>query len=107
MRLDGHFIARLAALVPPPRVHLTRYHGVFAPHAALRAAITPARLEILPWERAGKAGALKSRFDESPPARGLFERWYDASEVEQVGHGEACRVCRGQGRSPAWLRGEI
>jgi len=36
------FIARLAALVPPPRVHLTRYRGVFAPHAALRAAVTPA-----------------------------------------------------------------
>ena len=35
------FIARLAALVPPPRVHLTRYHGVFAAHAALRAEITP------------------------------------------------------------------
>jgi hypothetical protein len=35
-------IARLAALVPPPRVHLTRFHGVFAAHAALRAAITPA-----------------------------------------------------------------
>lgn len=28
--------------MPPPRAHLTRYHGVFAPHAALRAAITPA-----------------------------------------------------------------
>jgi hypothetical protein len=27
--------------VPPPRVHLTRFHGVFAAHAALRAAITP------------------------------------------------------------------
>jgi hypothetical protein len=36
------FIARLAALVPPPRVHLTRFHGVFAANAALRAAITPA-----------------------------------------------------------------
>jgi hypothetical protein len=24
------FIARLAALVPPPRVHLTRFHGAFA-----------------------------------------------------------------------------
>jgi hypothetical protein len=36
------FLARLAALVPPPRVHLTRYHGVFAPASALRAAITPA-----------------------------------------------------------------
>lgn len=35
------FIARLAELVPPPRVHLTRYHGVFAAHAALRAQITP------------------------------------------------------------------
>ena len=36
------FIARLAALVPPPRMHLTRFHGVLAAHAALRAAITPA-----------------------------------------------------------------
>jgi hypothetical protein len=27
--------------VPPPRRHLTRYHGVFAPHSRLRAAITP------------------------------------------------------------------
>jgi hypothetical protein len=27
------FVARLAALVPGPRSHLTRYHGVFAPHA--------------------------------------------------------------------------
>jgi hypothetical protein len=36
------FIARLPALVPPLRVHLTRFHGVFAAHAALRAAITPA-----------------------------------------------------------------
>ena len=35
-------MARLAALVPPPRMHLTRYHGVFAPHSRLRAAITPA-----------------------------------------------------------------
>ena len=25
------FMARLAALVPTPRVNLTRYHGVFAP----------------------------------------------------------------------------
>ncbi|MGE3392686.1 MAG: hypothetical protein AB7J97_00065 [Steroidobacteraceae bacterium] len=36
------FIARLAALVPLPRKHLTPCHGVFAPHAALRAAVTPA-----------------------------------------------------------------
>ena len=34
--------APLAALVPPPRMHLTRDHGVFAPHRRLRAAVTPA-----------------------------------------------------------------
>ena len=37
------FIARLAALVPPPRLSLTRFHGVFAPNSPYRARITPAR----------------------------------------------------------------
>ena len=36
------FIARLAALVPRPRVNLTRYHGVLAPNHRWRAAVTPA-----------------------------------------------------------------
>ena len=35
-------IAKLAALVPPPRAHLTRFHGIFAPNANLRAQLTPA-----------------------------------------------------------------
>jgi hypothetical protein len=35
------FIARLAALVPRPRVNLTRYHGVFAPSSSMRRAIVP------------------------------------------------------------------
>ena len=35
------FIQRLAALVPRPRLHLIRFHGVLAPHAKLRAAIVP------------------------------------------------------------------
>ena len=37
-------MARLAALVPRPRVNLTRYHGVFAPNSPWRGAITPGRL---------------------------------------------------------------
>lgn len=37
------FIARLAALVPRPRVNLTRFHGVFAPNSKYRALVTPAR----------------------------------------------------------------
>ena len=35
-------MARLAALVPKPRVNLTRFHGVFAPNSKLRTLITPA-----------------------------------------------------------------
>ncbi len=31
---------RLAALIPPPRRHRHRYHGVLPPHAPLRAAVT-------------------------------------------------------------------
>jgi hypothetical protein len=37
------FIAKLAAIVPKPRVNLTRFHGVFAPNSALRQQVTPAR----------------------------------------------------------------
>ena len=35
------FMQRLAALVPRPRLHLIRFHGVLAPHAKLRSAIVP------------------------------------------------------------------
>jgi hypothetical protein len=35
------FVARLAALVPRPRINLTRYHGVFAPSSPMRRAIVP------------------------------------------------------------------
>lgn len=37
------FIARLSALVPKPRVNLTRFHGVFAPNSKHRALVTPAK----------------------------------------------------------------
>jgi hypothetical protein len=36
-------IARPAALVPKPRVNLTRFHGVFAPNSKPRALVTPAK----------------------------------------------------------------
>jgi hypothetical protein len=42
------FIGRLAALTPPPRMHLIRYHGVLAPHAAGRALIVPGASQLLP-----------------------------------------------------------
>jgi alkylated DNA nucleotide flippase Atl1 len=47
------FMARLAALVPRPRAHLTRYHGVFAP-------ASPDRARVVPRIRAAAAGAMES-----------------------------------------------
>jgi hypothetical protein len=35
------FLQRLAALVPRPRLHLIRYHGVLAPNETLRARVVP------------------------------------------------------------------
>ena len=37
------FLARLAVLVPAPRVHLIRFHGLLGPAAKWRALIVPAR----------------------------------------------------------------
>ena len=36
-------LARLCAMVPPPRFHLTRYAGVLASNAALRGEVVPGR----------------------------------------------------------------
>jgi len=38
------FVEKIAALVPPPRIHLTRFFGCLAPHAKLR------RLQQLPHQ---------------------------------------------------------
>jgi hypothetical protein len=40
------FMRRLAALVPRPRLHLIRYHGVLAPNASLRALVVPQEPEV-------------------------------------------------------------
>lgn len=51
------FIARLAALVPKPRVNLARFHGVFAPNSKHRALVTPAK----------RGKGKKTNASEDPP----------------------------------------
>lgn len=58
-------MARLAALVPTPRVNLTRYHGVFAPNHRLREQVTPAR--------SGRRKAENA--NEPAPARHVSMTW--------------------------------
>ena len=40
------FMQRLAALVPRPRLHLIRFHGVLAPNARLRPLVVPQKPEV-------------------------------------------------------------
>ncbi len=51
------FLARLAALVPPPRAHLVVYHGVLASAASVRSCIVP------------RAHAAESTDDEAKEAQ--------------------------------------
>ena len=39
------FLAKLTALVPYPRTNILRFHGVYAPHSALRRTVVPHREE--------------------------------------------------------------
>jgi hypothetical protein len=41
MTRNGDFISKLVALVPKPRVNLTRFHNVFAPNRQYRAKASP------------------------------------------------------------------
>ena len=55
------FLQRLAALVPRPRLHLIRYHGVLAPNSTLRPQIVPsgANHHTVP---------AQDHIDETPPS---------------------------------------
>jgi hypothetical protein len=63
LRLSAlEFLDRLATILPPPRIHRHRYHGVFAPNAPLRPLVT---------ERAREDNALAAQvsgLDVLPPA---------------------------------------
>ena len=83
-------MARLAALVPPPRMHLTRYHGVFAPHSKLRAAVTPA------GQGKGKKPPAEEGTDKPTTPRHVAMSW--AKRLKRV-FGidiEACARCGGK-----------
>ena len=82
-----HVIAKLAALVPKPRVNLTRFHGVFAPNSLHRVWVTPAR-------RGKGSPKLAADQDEKTPAqRHVAMNW--AQRLKRVFNidVETCRVC--------------
>ena len=55
------FLDRLAALIPPPRRHRHRYHGVFAPNHPLRQAVTALAVGNIGKQRDAKTGEHEGR----------------------------------------------
>jgi hypothetical protein len=60
-------LERLARLVPPPRIHRQRYHGVLAPNARLRALVVAIGREEVPSERATEPSPTNDPSDVSGP----------------------------------------
>jgi len=78
------FIARLAALVPKPRAHLTRYHGVFA-------TASPDRAQIVPG-----AGAVAERSEAAAIDRHQGMSWAQCLKRVFAIDIETCRQCGGR-----------
>ena len=87
------FLARLAVLVPRPRVNLVLYHGLLAPRAAWRAAVVP---------RPSPAVAASAEAG-TRPGKGRGWRWADLMrrvfEIDVL----ACPGCGGRLRLVAML----
>ena len=79
------FVARLAALVPKPRAHLTRYHGVFAP-------ASPDRAKIVPGTR---TAASEARGEVSVSDRQRAMSWAQRLKRVFAIDIETCRQCGG------------
>ena len=94
------FIARLAALVPKPRVNLTRFHGVFAPNSKHRALVTKAAR--------GKGNKAKGSDEPQTPAeRRAAMTW--AQRLKRVFRIdiETCRECGGAVRILACIEDPV
>jgi hypothetical protein len=65
----GELLERLAALVPPPRFHLVRYHGILGPCASERDRVVPAHRDPARGDGAA-APANPAPFDPRAPAPG-------------------------------------
>jgi hypothetical protein len=94
-------IRRMASLIPPPRLNLTRFHGVFAPGAKLKPWVRPGQPEQ-PQPEAKAAGAEKGAMEHTrnrPPRltwAGVLRRTFQMDVF-------ACGRCGGRRRVLASL----
>jgi hypothetical protein len=92
-------IARLAAIVPPPRRHVTRYFGVLSSHSNLRSLVVPPPAQAA----AGKPGD-----GEAPksPGRSRYIPWAELLRRTWAIDILACQTCGGRMRLIALVKTE-
>jgi hypothetical protein len=96
------FISRLVALIPKPRVNLTRFHGVFAPNSHYRARVTPAKRG-----RSKKTNTASDQQDQTPAERHAAMTW--AQRLKRVFNIdiETCSECGGDVRIIACIEDPV
>jgi hypothetical protein len=95
-------IERLAALIPPPRIHRHRYHGVLAPNAPQRAQVTALARPATPPPSAPLPAGDPAQHAQRSPARILWAlllaRIYEILPLR-------CMRCGGEMRIIAFVTG--
>ena len=96
------FVAKLAALVPKPRVNLTRFHGVFAPNSKHRAVVTPAKRG-----KGSKPKGADGLEEKTPAQRHVAMTW--AQRLKRVFNidVETCRACGGAAKVIACIEDPV
>jgi len=98
-------IARIATLVPPPRVHGVRYHGVFAPNSKARKRVVPAAPSVSepqkpppPVQRASGGSSKKLRHERpaDEPLRTYRVPWAELLRKVFALDVLACPQCGGR-----------
>jgi hypothetical protein len=84
----------MAALVPPPKRHLTRYFGVLSSHAAARSAVVPA-----------PAAASAPAEQDKPASTSKYIPWAELLR-KTFGFEIVCSKCHGQLRLIALIKTE-
>jgi len=87
MRAPLELMRRLAALLPRPRLHLMRFHGVLAPNAKLRSQVVPQGPE-----RAAMRGDMRPLGTPSPRPRMTARR-----PVPTMSRPSVARACPARG----------
>jgi hypothetical protein len=91
-------LARLATLVPPPRIHSVRYHGIFAPNSRARARVVPtsAAPEPIPSPPSSKPKANTGTRTYRVPWADLLKKVFAVDVL-------ACPECGGRLRLIAFI----